>query len=283
MGLHPMRPSCQPVMIRFESQHRCAMPRQPPQEIFVNKHFIGGAIAALAAFNAHALNPGDLSFTSLNADEDGWSLVALVDIPSNTTLFFSDNEYVASAFNTGESYFRWGSGSATIAAGTVIRFSSIDNATLLASSVGTFTREAVALSTNYGVSTTADTVYLFEGSSATAPTRFIAAISNAADGSLAGTGLTEGVNAIRLNSLVPAATPDFGEYTGPRAGQVSFAAYLSAVTNVANWTVDTTNGNYTTTVPNTTAFTISPIPEPQTYAMMLAGLAAVGAAARRRR
>jgi hypothetical protein len=142
----------------------------------------------------------------------------------------------------------------------------------------------VAQSTNYGISTTADTVYLYQSATnlATAPTTFIAAIANATDGSLAGTGLTEGVNAIRLNSLVPAATPDFGQYTGPRSGELSFSAYKPLVANVANWTVDTTNGSYAATVPNTTAFSVSAVPEPQTYALMGLGLLAIGLSVRGR-
>jgi PEP-CTERM motif len=248
----------------------------------MNKQLAAGALAALAVFNAHALNAGDLAFTSLNADEDGWSLLTFVDIAPGTTLFFSDNEFESGAFNTGESYHRWVSGGATINAGTVIRFSATDSATLLAASLGTLTRETVALSTNFGLSQTADTVYVYQGASATAPTTFITAISSAVDGQLAGTGLVEGVNAIRLNTNAPSASPDFGQYIGPRAGEASFAAYKPLVANVANWTVDTTNGNYASVVPNTAAFTVSNVPEPETYAMMLAGLFGIGFSVRNR-
>jgi hypothetical protein len=95
--------------------------------------------------------------------------------------------------------------------------------------------------------------------------------------------LTEGVNAIRLNQNAPGTTPDFGQYTGPRSGEASFAAYKALVGNVANWTVDTNNGSYAATVPNTTAFSVTAVPEPQTYALMLSGLLAVAFVARRRR
>ena len=247
----------------------------------MRKQFAAASLACLAAVNAHALNAGDLAFTSLNADEDGWSLVTFVDIAPGTTLFFSDNEFESGAFNTGESYHRWVSGDATLTAGTVIRFSATDSATLLAASAGTLTRETVASSANYGLSQTADTVYLYQGASATAPTTFITAISSATDGQLAGTGLVEGVNAIRLNSAAPTASPDFGQYIGPRAGLLSLDAYKPLVANVANWTVDTTNGNYASVVPDTTSFTAA-VPEPETYALMLAGLFGIGLSVRGR-
>ena len=250
------------------------------------KHLFALAAAAALAAPAHALSTGDIAFTAFNADEDGLSFVAFADIAANTTIYFADNEWNGSAFNTGESYSQWVSGGATIAAGTVVRLIAFDKTPPTQSaSVGTLSRVTVSGSANWGIAASTETVYAYLGADATTPTTFLAAVTNgnfAADGSLTGTGLTEGVNAIRLNALVPSATPDYAEYTGARSGQTSFADYKSLVANVANWTVDTTNGTYTTTVPDLTAFTVTAIPEPGTYAMLLAGLAAVGFVARRR-
>lgn len=248
---------------------------------------LAAAIAAIASNSAVALGTGDLVFTAFNADEDGWAMVAFADIAAGTTVYFGDNEWNGSnAFNTGESYHRWVSGGNAIAAGTVIRFSKTDNATTLAASVGTLSRETVSLSANWGIANSNEVLYAFLGTSATAPTTFLSAITNgnfAADGSIAGTGLTEGLNAIRLNKNATSTTPDFGQYNGVRSGEASFAAYKAQVGNVSNWTVDTSNGAYANTVPNTTAFSVTAVPEPESYALMLTGLLAVGAIARRRR
>ena len=135
--------------------------------------------ALLAASSANAaLNTGDLAFTTFNADEDGWALTTFVDIAANTTVYFTDNEWSGTAFNTGESFSSWLTGPASILAGTVVRFSAVDVATA-AASIGTFSALAITGSSNRGTSATADTIYAYLGSSALAPTTFLTAVSNA--------------------------------------------------------------------------------------------------------
>jgi hypothetical protein len=243
----------------------------------MNKQLAAGALAALAVFNANALNAGDLAFTSFNADEDGWSLLTFVDIAPNTTVHFGDNEWNGTGFNDlNENEATWNTGGSTINAGTVVRFIDTD---------GSFSVSHGSFNAQIALAQSLETLYVFQGSSVTTPTTFITAVTNGtftADGPLTGTGLTEGVNAIRLNSLAIGASPDYAEYSGARAGLLDFAAYKPLVANLANWTVDTSNGGYANTVPNTTAFTVTAVPEPQTYALMLAGLFGIGFSVRSR-
>ena len=231
-----------------------------------------------------ALNAGDIMFTAFNADEDGLSFVTFVDIAANTTIYFSDNEWTGSAFNTGESYNQWVS-SSVVTAGTVVRFSAYDKATLSASA-GTLSRVTVSGSSNWGISNSNETVYAYLGTGATAPTTFLSAITNgtfAADGSLTNTGLTQGVNAIALTAKAGASSePDYAEYNGVRSGLSNFADYKAQVANVNNWNVDSVNNSVSAAlVPNTTAFSVSPVPEPESLGMLLAGLGLMGLVRRR--
>ena len=193
--------------------------------------------------------------------------------------YFNDNEFVSGAFNTGEGLITWNSGASLIGAGSVIRFSAIDNATTSVN-FGTFIKSG-----DTGLNATTDNIFAYLGTNGNTPTTFLAAISNGVYGtgsgsslisSLAGTGLTVGVNATQLTS-----SADYAEYTGARSNLSSFADYKPLIVNNANWNI-IIGGDQELQVPNTTAFTIAAIPEPETYAMFLAGLGFLGFASRRK-
>lgn len=237
-------------------------------------------LAALAAMTlpAQALGTGDIAFTLYNGDEDGLAFVTYVDIAPGTQIYFRDDEWNGAAFNTGESATMWDSGAALVPAGTVVRFAAYDTAGRSAS-VGTL---SAAISTNFGLAASNETVYAYQGSDVSTPTAFLAAIANApfspTTGTLDNTGLVSGGSATLLFT-----SADYGEYTGVRSGLASFGDYKVLVANTANWVMDTTNGDYSTVLPNTTAFTVTAIPEPSTYALLLAGLLTVSYITQRRR
>lgn len=241
--------------------------------MFQKKLLIPAVIAAISASNALAVSTGDLAFTAFNADEDGWSLATFTDLAPNTIIFFQDNEATSlTTFNTGESSFSWDTGGSIISAGTVIRFSAIDTASR-AASIGSF---SAVDSTNFGLSASAETLYAFLGTSATAPTTFLAAATTEGSINLTPAGLTSGIDAIVLT-----ASADFGEYTGDRSSQATFGAYRPLVNNAANWSINV-GGDGAAVIPNTTHFTVTPVPVPAALPMLLSGFALLGAVARRR-
>jgi hypothetical protein len=241
---------------------------------------LSAAILAMSlSASAQALTTGDMAFTSFNADDDTWALVTFVDITANTDVYFSDNEWLGSAFaDSNEHALKWNTGAAAIAAGTVITFTEIDAATdIINASIGTL---ALNNGFNLGLAKSNETFYAFLGSSGVAPTTFLTAITTENDSSpanITNAGLTIGVNAI---ALTPDA--DFGEYTAVRSGEAAFANYAALVNDAANWN-DVGSGEFTGNILNNTAFSIAaPIPEADTYAFMALGMGLVSLLARRR-
>lgn len=231
------------------------------------------ASLCLSAQNTFALGAGDIAFTALNADEDGWAIVALTGLDADSTLYFSDSNWDGAAFSSAEGFHTWNTGGTAISAGTVIRFSRIDQATRSVSA-GTLSSTG-----SRALSSTAETVYAYLGTAASSPLTFLAAVSTeasaAAIAALTAAGLQSGVDAV----ILPAST-DYAEYIGPRGGEVGFAAFRPLINNAANWS-GFTDGDHAAAQPGLVAFTVSAVPEVSGGWMMLAGLALV--AARRRR
>ena len=235
---------------------------------------LAAAILAAASSMAHAaLQGGDLAFTAFNADEDGFAVAAMRKIPAFTTVYFSDNEWSGGApgagtFNTGENVYAWVTGPQAIEAGTVIRFSAIDQA-MRASSVGAF---GLFSGGTPGFSATGDTIFAYSGDAAGAPIQFIAALSSEgfAGSVLAGSGLAAGVNAVAVGTGA-----DFAEYIGIRSGAASFGAYAALANDASQWRSFAT-GEFAATAPNLAPFQVAAVPEPQSYALLATGLLLVG-------
>lgn len=246
----------------------------------MKKTLLALTLAGLSA-QAQALTTGDLAFTSFNADEDAWALVTFVDIAAHATVYFSDNEWNGASFNdSNEHALVWDTGGSVIPAGTVVVFTEIDaSPDVIAASHGTLAL-AGSGGSNLGLAKSNETFYVFLGTGGTSPTTFLTALTTEADSApahLTNAGLSAGVNAI---ALVPDA--DFGEYTGARSGLTSFAAYKPLVFDAAHWN-DVDSGEFTGTALNATAFTVTPVPEPEAWALMLAGLGLTGWMSRRRK
>lgn len=235
---------------------------------------------AAAGVNAHAaLSTGDIAFTGFNSDYDQWSIFTRVDIAANTTIYFSDNEWTGSAWkDTNEHTMAWNSGAAVIKAGTVVLFTeNVDSdPDVISASVGTLSL-ATGTGTNHGLSASDETLYAYLGNSAAAPTTFLAGLTTEKTSTnLTNAGLTVGSNAVQLTN-----STDFAQYTGLRNDKASFAGYANVVNNAANWNV-VVDGDQSAQAINTTAFTVTAVPEPKSYAMLFAGLGLMGFMARRR-
>ena len=176
-----------------------------------------------------ALGPGSIAFTGFNADgNDNLAFVALDLIPAGTVIYFNDQEWQGTNFNTGEGQVVW-TATADIAAGTIVTINSFGSSPV--SNLG-------STSGSSGLGSDSEIVYAYIGSAFT-PTAFLAAIANdgfaQSGGTLLGTGLVVGQTAIDLSNGGTNPGEDVAVFNGLRTGQASFAAYAAVINNPANW------------------------------------------------
>lgn len=232
--------------------------------------------AGVCSSCAFALGPGDLAFTAFNADEDGWAVVALTNLAPGTMIHFTERPWDGSAgqFLGGEATYTWLLDGGSVAAGTVVRFAAVNSASRSATS------GRLSASGSANLSASGESLFAYLGTTPDAPDSFLTALSteNFSGGQLFATGLALGSSAIGL----PGGT-DYAEYIGPRSGAAAFADYAGLIDDAANWLVEP-SGDFSARAPELAVFeaAATPVPEPSSYAMLLAGLACVGAMARRR-
>jgi len=191
------------------------------------------------------LTAGDLMFVGYNADgNDGFSVLALVDIPANSTIYFTDNEWNGSpigaggAFNNAnEGEITWSTGAATITAGTVINFLETNNAGNAGYGASTGT-----ISGTIDLNAANEVLYAFLGTDDITPTAFLSAIANGGfntpNGTLTNTGLTAGTNAISITG-----DEDVMVYSGSTSCNTTVADCAAAIANPANWTTQDGGGD----------------------------------------
>lgn len=223
------------------------------------------ATALLITTNAHALQPGDISFTAFNADAEYFAFTAWEDIEANTTLNFTDKTWnnTTQSFTGSEGWLSWHS-SSLIKAGEII----VIHNNSRQSSHGKLN----AFSGSFGLGATSESLYIFTGS-LNAPASILAALST--EGTNSFIGLPANTSLIQLPN-----STDYADYTGPRSGISSIEA-RALLSSTTHWSSSNT-GDGSLLSANTNPFTLSPVPEPASTLTLLSGLSLLGLLARRR-
>ncbi|KQV60505.1 hypothetical protein ASC95_03380 [Pelomonas sp. Root1217] len=250
-----------------------------------------------------SLTNTQFAFTGVNGNTTvgGWSFVSFVDIAAGTTIYFTDTNVLqttpaAGVFSTtAETFWSW-TASAKVNAGTSVALlgTGVNGQYAAKSGAAGGTANGVVVNLNGGasnISSGGDILYAFQAASyatnyqASAIT-FLGALSNrgtytSSDNPTAATGLS-GIQ-LREYKVDAATATRYTQFTAQvttnDAPFSSMAQLKSALAVNANWTT-IAGSNSTPIVADVLAVTA--VPEPESYALMLAGLAVMGGLARRR-
>jgi hypothetical protein len=263
------------------------------------------AVASLGTAQAAgtSLANGDFAFTGLNVNTTvgGWSFVSFVNVAAGTTIYFTDTNVLqtptaAGVFSTAPEVFWSWTASADVAAGTSVALLGTGTSGQYAARAGAAGGTPNGTVTNLtggasNISSSGDILYAFQAASfATnyqpSAITFLGAISNrgsysGSDDPTAATGLSgiqlrefkvDATTATRYTQFTPQVSTSDTPYS-------SIADLQAALALNANWTT-VAGSNSLPIVSDVLA--VSAVPEPQSLALWLAGLGAVGAVGRRR-
>jgi hypothetical protein len=244
-------------------------------------------LAMSVSASAHALNAGDIAVIAYNSDgDDNFAWVALTDIAANTSINFTDSswqDFSSGAFRSSEHLDVSGGGRLTwintslLSAGSVVTYSGKVTANW---SVGSATGGFLNLSND------GDQIFVYQG--ADASPSFIYGLQFAhGTGIIASPTVSNSTNTTNIpgalsesaDTMFNVGNSDNGFYSGVTSGTRD--ELIIAIGNTSNWT--TSNSNTATTNWDTAFAVTAPVPEADTYALMLAGMGLVGFLARRRK
>lgn len=180
-----------------------------------------------------SLSSGDIAIIGVSVDNEEILIVALEDISAGEIIFFTDDEWNGSTFNTGEGFYEWVTPNISI--GTVVTLT-----TSSSTAGGTVTQQAG----NFALGNSGDGVFLYQTSTNVYNTGTYNLLAFAGEdagdaGTLSGSGLTLGTNAIYFGG-------DNGIYTGTRTGQDK-VGFLTLIYNNSNWVTSGSAQTFTTT------------------------------------
>ncbi len=263
-------------------------------------------LGAFASAQATTLANGDFAFTGINGNTTlgGWSFVTFTDIAAGTTIFFTDTNVLqttvaAGVFSsTAETFWSW-TASADVAAGTSVALqgTGVSGAYTAKSGAAGGSANGTVTNLNGGasnISSGGDILYAFQAASfasnyQASDITFLGAASNrttpyaTSDNPFAATGLSGiQVREYRINNSTATRYSQFSAQISTDDTPFSSMADLkAALADNANW--NTVSASNTIPVVSDVLAITAAVPEPQSYALLLAGLAVVGAVARRRR